>query len=341
VLRSLADGPPQPVYLLFGGDSYLVERALDGVLERLNTRRGGAGIVRLRPGDDRFVARAEEALRTPPLFGGPPVVVVHDVDALATDEQEGLLAALPTPGHGHLICVGGTPDLRRRLFATCVREQWAFELRPLPFARLPSWLRGEAARRGHDLAVEAAQMLADLVGADLRACIGELEKLSLYAGPGRPIAPNDVAAVVGATRARSAFDLAELVQRRDVGAALALLRRLLQQGERPIALAALLASQIRRLLVAKDLLAGGAPPPEVVRRLGLPPWVGERLVEAARRYALAELEAAASAAAALDVGLKSSRLSPLAQLEGFLLRLRAGEGERRGVTRPSGRAPGG
>jgi DNA polymerase-3 subunit delta len=237
--------------------------------------------------------------------------------------------------------VGVAPDLRRRLFATCVREGWAFELQPLPLARVPAWLRQEANRRGHALALEAAQLLADLVGTNLRASVGEIEKLSLYVGDGRPIASDDVAAVVGANRTHSVFELADLVQRRDVGAAVDLLRRVLQQGERPIALAALLASQIRRLLVAKTLLVHGVPPPAIASRLGLPAWLGERLVEASRRYEQRELEAAAAAAAGLDMALKSSRLAPALLLETFLLGLRAPERDGGGPTKAAIRGPGG
>jgi DNA polymerase-3 subunit delta len=326
------------VYLLFGEESYLVERALATVLERLAVAGKGLA-VHVRSGDEHLVARVEEALRTRPLFGGRPVAIVHDVDVLPPAEQEGLLAALPGAEGGHLVCVGRAPDLRRRLFAACVREGWGFEFRRLPLGRLPAWLREEAARRGHDLGTDAAEMLVELVGGDLGACAGEIEKLSLYVGPKAPIRCDDVAAVVGASRLRSAFELSDFLQRREMGPALAIVRRVLQQGERPIGLAALLAGQLRRMLVARSLAAAGASPDEVARRLRLPPWVADRITQGARRYGPHELEAAAAGAADLDVSLKSSRRPAAILLEAFLLGLQPRGSATRATTRAT-RGPG-
>jgi DNA polymerase-3 subunit delta len=121
--------------------------------------------------------------------------------------------------------------------------------------------------------------------------------------------------------------------------ALGLMRRLLDQGEPAIAMVAFLAGQLRRMMVAKSLAAADCPPPELARRLGLPPWVGERIRDGARRYDSATLRQAITRLAALDVTLKSSRAPARAVLEAYVVALhtaapprptRAGERARRG-----------
>ena len=320
LLQKLASDPLLPVYLLFGEEGYLVERAVKTVLGRI----GGSGPgVRLRAGEERLVERLEQTLRTSPLFGGSPCAVVKDVESLSEAAQEEILALLLRDVGGHLLLVGATPDMRRRIYARCVREGWAFGFPRLPLARIPAWLREEAAQRGHVLAPGAVERLTELVGTDLRTAAAEIEKISLYVGAGQPIDPDAVAAVVGGMRARSVFELAILIERRDLGPALALVRRLLGQGEPPVALAAFLAGQIRRMLIVKSLASGPTAPAEIPARLGVPPWVADRIVSGARRYEAGTLGRALAQVAALDLALKSSRLPPAILIEACLLELAA------------------
>jgi DNA polymerase-3 subunit delta len=319
MLQGLSQDPLLPVYLLYGEEGYLVDRAQATIQERLG---GGAPVLRLHADEDRLAARVDEALRTPPLFGGAPAVVVSRVEALPEKAQEHLLELIEAEPGGHLVMVGTAPDMRRRLYAMCSRKRWAFGFKRLSPARLPAWLRDEATQRGHVITPDAVELLAELVGADLRAAATEIEKLSLFVGEAQRIDADAVAAVVGATRSRSVFELSTMIHEREIGRAVALVRRLLGQGESPIAVAAFLASQFRRMLIARSLLArrrGG----EVASRLGVSPWVAERVTGGARRYDGATLQRALTRVAAVDVALKSTRQSGALLLETCLLELRA------------------
>ena len=77
-----------------------------------------------------------------------------------------------------------------------------------------------------------------------------------------------------------------------------------------------------RLLVARSLIARqrGA---EVAARLGVSPWVAERIAGGARRYDGATLRRALARVAAVDVALKSSRVSGPVLIETCLLELDA------------------
>ncbi len=283
---------------------------------------GGPSLLRARPGEDGLIGRIEEALRSGSLFGGRPAVLLSSAEALSEEEQEGLLRILPTEAVAHLVLVGAAPDMRRRLFATCARRGWAFEFRRMTVGRIPAWLREEARARGHAFGGEAAERLVELTGPDLCTAVGEIEKLSLYVGEGQPIDASAVSAVVGSTRVRSLLELADHVQRHEVGRALAILRTLLTQGAQPIAIVAFLGGQLRRMLVAAELTTGGRSVSDVAQALGMPPWVAERIVDGARRYGVESLGAALRRLAAVDLKLKSSRVRPGPLLESFLLELR-------------------
>ena len=120
---------------------------------------------------------------------------------------------------------------------------------------------------------------------------------------------------------RSVLELADLIQHRRIPEALALIRRLLDQGESAIGMAAFLGGQLRRMLIAKSLGGAGSVPAKVTQRLGLPPWVAERITAAARRYDQETLERAVTRVAELDAALKSSRLPATALLETYVMEL--------------------
>jgi len=228
------------------------------------------------------------------------------------------------------VLVATAPDMRRRLYATCLRSGWAFEFRRLPPVRVAAWLREEAAARGHALSPEAGELLVDLVGTDLRVGANEIEKLSLYVAAGKPIDAEAVSSVVGSLRARSMLELADNLQRRNLGAAVALVRQLVAQGSQPIAIVAFVGGQIRRMLATASLLRAGLSSDDIGRRLGVSSWVAGRLCEGARRYDTRALRSALLGIGAVDVTLKSSRVPAERILEGWVLDL--GRAHRTNVT---------
>ncbi len=312
-----------PAYLLYGDERYLVDRALATVLGRLEAQ---SRALRVRADEDGLVPRVEEALRTGSLFGGAPVAVVLEADTLREEQQLALLALLPEGDGAHLVLVATAPDMRRRLYATCLRNGVAFEFRRLPPPRVAAWLREEAASRGHVLTSEAGELLVDLVGPDLRVGANEIEKLSLYVTAGKPIDAEAVGAVVGSLRARSMLELADNLQRRNLGPAIVLVRQLVAQGNQPIAIVAFVAGQVRRLLATASLRRAGLSVDDVGRRLGVSSWVAERLSEGARRYDPRLLRRALLGLGAVDVTLKSSRVPPERILERWILGLSRGAG---------------
>lgn len=266
-------------------------------------------------------AEALGVLRTPSLFGGRGVVLVRRAEALGDQAQEAALAAARGPTGGVLVLVARSPDMRRRLFAQCVRAGAAFEFAPPRAELLPGWAVRLARERGQILDPEAAEVLAELVGQNLGSLAGEVDKLSLYVGAAgrRSIGVDDVKAVAALGRSRSAFELADRLAARDAAGVLRLLQELLGQGEVPVRLLALVAARLRRLLEVAELRAKGVASEAAARRLGLPPWLFRRLEAEARRFTARDLERALFLTQELDLRLKSSRTAPQTLLTGLVL----------------------
>src|SRR6185503_6878934 len=120
-----------------------------------------------------------------------------------------------------------------------------------------------AAARGLTLDDKAAGLILDLCGSDRHRIAGELDKLSLWRGPGKEGSTRiDVATVrtlVSGSGLMSGWELADAVTERKPDEATAAARRLLDAGDEPIRIVGGLASRVRTLLKAKAMTDAGAP----------------------------------------------------------------------------------
>jgi DNA polymerase-3 subunit delta len=89
-------------------------------------------------------------------------------------------------------------------------------------------------------------------GYESRRIHQEIEKLSLFLGPGGEVTESEIERLVSPTRESAGWDFSDALFRREPALALAVLRRLLVQREDPIALLGLLDNRCRDALLLLD-----------------------------------------------------------------------------------------
>ena len=101
---------------------------------------------------------------------------------------------------------------------------------------------------------QARELILLRAGDDLRRIAQEIEKLLLYIGEQPAIRAGDIAAIFTDHAADWIFDLTRSIADGDAVAAVAHLGRLIMQGEHPLKLLGTLAAEVRRLVLARQLL---------------------------------------------------------------------------------------
>jgi DNA polymerase-3 subunit delta len=196
------------------------------------------------------------------------------------------------------------------------------------------------AQFGKRLAPGSQDVILRRAGTDLAVFAMELEKLCLYVGERPVITADDVRAVFRDMGESWIFDFTAALASRQLAEALPLLRGLIQQGEPPLRLLAMVAREVRLLLVARECLAealGGKWHPDtsfnVFQARILPqvdadtrqvfgnahPFVLYRRFQDAARISARTLRDALVRLSELDVRLKSSRGDPAILLEAFVM----------------------
>ena len=173
---------------------------------------------------------------------------------------------------------------------------------------LERWTSQHAQKLGNTITSDAIKLLTLYAGHDLRLLASELEKVSIYAGQGGRIDGQTVRALTPIAQQARIFDLTDALARQERAQALAILHELLDQGEAPIGLNAFIGSQVRSLLLVKDLSERGMRAQQIAEVAGLNPYVVTKTLPLVRRFSFEQLKAAYRAVLGVDAALKRSRM---------------------------------
>jgi DNA polymerase III subunit delta len=173
-----------------------------------------------------------------------------------------------------------------------------------------TWINKKAKSLGVKITPDATSMLANFIGNQLRLLANEIDKLATYVGPGATITVEDVRQLSAQVQEARIFDLTDALAQRNRKQALDLLHDLLVDGEPPLKLISTITSQIRSLLLVKELAENGLRISQIVSATGMAPFVAEKALRQIGRFSPSQLEGAYRQLLATDAALKRSRLTP-------------------------------
>ncbi len=183
-------------------------------------------------------------------------------------------------------------------------------------AELPRWINERAKKRGGSIEPAAAQRLAALIGGDLRRLDSEINKLITYVNAQRSITEKDVNLLVVDASTSSVFDLVDALGKRDGKRAAHELHHLLDQGENPLGLLAMIVRQYRLLILVKELQARNLSPDVMAKELSQHPFVIKKLSEQARSYRdITQLEAIYRRLLEIETEIKTGQTSDVLALD--------------------------
>lgn len=181
-------------------------------------------------------------------------------------------------------------------------------------AELEDWIIDRVRQRGGRISSSAAAQVAAFVGSKLRALDGELEKLVIHAG-GQVITESDVALLVSSAREANVFAMVDALGLRNAKVALRLLHELLNEGEPPIRLLAMIIRQFRILLQISEMQSQGRARQEIAAELRLRSFVVPRMFNQVERFSVRQLEAIYRRLLETDLSVKTGRADPITALD--------------------------
>jgi len=167
------------------------------------------------------------------------------------------------PSWGFLLLTAPHVDRRTRLYRKFEERGAALDLGlerdrsgRISRERVAEFVDRRLREAGKRVEPEAREMILLRAGEQLWSVHQELEKLLFYVGEDPRIRVKDVEEAFLDQGEAWVFDLTQAIARRDSVAALEHLARLMSQGDHPLKLLAIIAGEVRRLLVARQLIEG-------------------------------------------------------------------------------------
>jgi DNA polymerase-3 subunit delta len=317
-----------PVTLIHGDERFLVDRSVRAWRDRARPPQLDVEVFE-SPGR---LDELRHAIAEMPLFDPERALLVRDPPQLTgaakrggADPPERLAAILAERAPTTVICLvahAKVPD-RNPVLAAVKVMKGAISFHPAIKGReLRAWVEHEISARGLRLGSGAVDLLIRVAGPDLGGIASELDKLVAYAA-GRPLSIGDLRAAVAGDEATGLYDtLGDLLGSTPAKGAESI-DRLLSEGRAGQYLLAILAGQIRDLVLAQAYLQSHGSASGLAAELGKPDWIADRLVRQARSVPQAIAAGWLKALHDADRKLKSGEISDADGLRLTMLRAAA------------------
>ena len=310
------------VMLVTGKEEFLRERVVAEARQAVRAHDAEAELAETRASDLTMATLGE--LAAPSLFSSTRCVVVRGLEDLPEESVEGVLgyAGAPAEDVALVLMHSGGPKgsgvlTKLRKLAT-VTESKVEELRPSEF---PGFVAHEARRHGATMDREAADLLVQAVGQDLRALAAAASQLA-NDFPGQGLDVETVKRYFGGRAEAKSFAVADaaLWGRRTV--ALEELRWALDGGTAPVLVTSAFAGGARGVARYKAA-PRGMRDNDLAREVGVPPWKLRTIRDQSRGWSDGGIARAIQAIARADADIKGAASDASYTLERLVLTITA------------------
>ena len=255
--RHLERQAVKPLYLFYGDEEFLMNRALLRLEAGLTDRAGEPPSKVVREAQEVELPEFLAESRAATLWGPGQLLILRRVDTYPAAQLKAITGYLdhPAPRAWVVLLAEGLKAReveKHAVWGRLAREEAALGFYRLREGELYQWLTREARQLGKNLTLAAAQRLVEMVGDNLAELSQELEKLALFAGPENTLTPALVTQLASHSRTYNIFALVDALGAPGFHQRLTSLGHLMDLGEHPAKILGMLARQVRMLIRVKE-----------------------------------------------------------------------------------------
>ncbi|MDO9531481.1 MAG: DNA polymerase III subunit delta [Deltaproteobacteria bacterium] len=317
----------KPLYLFYGDEEFLMQRALLRLEASLTDQAGELPSKVVRDAQEVELPEFLSESRAATLWGPGQLLILRRVDTYPAAQLKAITGYLdhPAPRAWIVLLAEGLKAReveKHAVWGRLAKGEAALGFYRLREGELHQWLTREARQLGKNLTLAAAQRLVEMVGNNLAELSQELEKLALFAGPENTLTPALVTQLASHSRTYNIFALVDALGTPGFHQRLTSLGQLMDLGEPPARILGMLARQVRLLIRVKEGVGGN--PAELASRLKVPPYKVKSLAQQGARFSDAALKRHLAMLHRVDFQLKTSTGNPRLWLEWALIKMGPG-----------------
>lgn len=325
----MASRPTPRYYILHGEDELTCSETLKNLQRRLGPPEVVALNTTVFDGADVTLRELKNACGTIPFMAQRRMVIVHGLLSQLVSEKRGNQGGWKKPYlEGLVDYLPQLPDTTRLVFVEpqqlvhdhpilrrARKDEYGYVRAFVPPKDPVRWVRDRAAEKGGDFSTQAAVALVQAVGEHQRLLDQEIKKLLAYVNWERPVESRDVVALVPYAQEAVIFDAVDALGQRDGVKAAELIHNLLDHGNDPRYLFAMIVRQFRLLIQIKELAIESQDVSVISRRLKLHPYPTRKLYVQARNFTLEQLERIYRRLLEIDVQIKTGQMDEAVALD--------------------------
>lgn len=306
------------VILVTGKEEFLNERTVGEVRRTVRAHDPEAELSETSASELSLATLGE--LAAPSLFSSIRCVVVRGLENLPDESVDGLLgyAAAPAEDVSLVLVHGGGPKgsgvLNKLRKLGPVTESKSGDLKASEF---PSFVAAEVRSHGSTIDKEAAAVLVQAVGQDLRSLAAAADQLT-NDFPGQPLSIEKVKQYFGGRAEAKSFAVADAAFWGRREAALEELRWALDAGTAPVLVTSAFAGGARGVARYKAA-PRGMRDADLAREVGVPPWKLRTIRDQSRGWSDGAISRAIRAVARADADIKGAASDASYTLERLVL----------------------
>lgn len=317
--KRLERGIIDPVYMFYGQDEFLIREAVDRIVSAFLGPDKNRFQYQNLYGDDVCIDELIEHASTIPFGKSNRVISYQITGRLKAVDKERLISYADHPTKGTLLILTcGEMDFNASILKQFKEGTVMVRFYPLFKNQIPEWIKKHASQLGIKISNGAALLLEELIGSDLALLSNEIQKMALYLRPRKTIDIKDVEEAVGNIRIFSIFELTKSLGEKKAGESLRILRQLLDSGQAPVGVIALIANHFLRLLDIQALMRQRKTPTEIARKTRIPQIFLKEYLDQANIFDSNEIRTIFKHLLESDLQLKSSAVSQDIILESLI-----------------------
>jgi len=304
--QKISKGEIQPVYILTGNQTYLIDRAIERLKEAVLTSSADFNLS-IFEGESASPEEIIETAKTYPMLSERRLVITKNAEKLPSEEIKLIedYISFPSPTCCFVLIFGKD---NKKLKTLRNKKEVVFVNFTIDAKELFEWIKSDAKKLKKEITQEATQALVSLLGEDLQNIHSELEKLVLFIGNKKTIDLEDVETLTAKLPLEKVFELVNRVAEKDKKGALAVAIELEPISKEPLMVLGLITRQLRLIWQAKELIDRKSSSSEISDKLGVSPKAVTYIINQAKRFSYEDIERSFSILFEVDKALKSSPL---------------------------------
>ena len=299
----------KPVYLIFGEQDLLLERALEQLKRSIGEVADLDFNSETFDGENADADDIVAACNTLPFASERRLVVVRNVDRMGKDGTDTLVKYAENPAEMTILALVAKKIAKNtRLYKAVDKLGGLLERAAPKVHEYPRAVQDLFARHGRTVTLEGAELLVSAAGKDLRRLAIEVDKAVAFTGSRTELTVEDIEQVASTAATTQVWELGPALGDRDAARSLQLLDTLLGDGESVYGLQTIALRYVRDLIGARSLIdRGDGSLANISAALGRPDWMIRQLPRQAMNFTSEELVGIVQSAAAGEAEMKTSR----------------------------------